>query len=138
MTREEAKQQLESFFRLLGSEASMFNEQKFVQARVGESFVGFEFDEADNILSCQALIYRFRREPRDEILDAIFAEESEANNGGGRIVFDSDTLSLYLQRDFDEKIDDASFYERVNLLGRASIVWNGEIVGNAAAKVSAS
>jgi hypothetical protein len=138
MTREEAKQQLESFFRRLGSEASLFNEQKFVQARVGESFVGFEFDEADNVLSCQALIYRFRRAPRDEVLDAIFAEESETNSGGGRIVFDSDTFSLYLQRDFDEKIDDASFYERVNRLAQASIVWNGEIVGNAAAKVSAS
>ncbi|MDQ3800210.1 MAG: hypothetical protein M3384_12215, partial [Acidobacteriota bacterium] len=121
MTREEAKRQLESFFRRLGSEASLFNEQKFVQARVGESFVGFEFDEADDALSCQALIYRFRREPRDEVLDAIFAEESEANSGGGRIVFDSQTFSLYLQRDFTEKTDDASFYEQVSRLARASI-----------------
>ncbi|HEX8247073.1 MAG TPA: hypothetical protein VF599_02725 [Pyrinomonadaceae bacterium] len=138
MTREEAKQQLENFFRKLGSEASIFNEQKFVQARIGESFVGFEFDETDDILSCQALIYRFRRAPADEILDALFAEESEANSGGGRIVFDSETFSLYLQRDFAEKIDDASFYEQVNALAWASMVWNGEIVEHAAAKVSAS
>ncbi|HEY0050733.1 MAG TPA: type III secretion system chaperone [Pyrinomonadaceae bacterium] len=138
MTREEAKQQLETFFRRLGSEASIFNEQKFVQARIGESFVGFEFDETDDLLSCQALIYRFRREPTDEILDALFAEESDANSGGGRIVFDSETFSLYLQRDFEEKIDDASFYEQVNALAWASMVWNGEIVEHAAAKVSAS
>ncbi|HLM02423.1 MAG TPA: type III secretion system chaperone [Pyrinomonadaceae bacterium] len=138
MNREEAKQQLENFFRRLGSEASLFNEQKFVQARVGESFVGFEFDEADDVLSCQALIYRFRREPRDEVLDALFAEETPVNNGGGRIVFDSKTFALYLQRDFAEKIDDASFYEQVNQLARASLIWNGEIVEHAAAKVSAS
>jgi len=131
MNREEAKQQLENFFRRLGSEASLFNEQKFVQARVGESFVGFEFDEADDVLSCQALIYRFRR-------DALFAEETPVNNGGGRIVFDSKTFALYLQRDFAEKIDDASFYEQVNQLARASLIWNGEIVEHAAAKVSAS
>jgi hypothetical protein len=138
MNREEAKQQLEVFFRKLGTEASLFNEQKFVQARIGESFVGFEFDDADNVLSCQALIYRFRREPRDEVLDALFAEESEANSGGGRIVFDSGTFSLYLQRDFEEKIDDALFSEQVNALARASMLWNGEIVEHAAAKVSAS
>jgi hypothetical protein len=138
MTKEEAKQQLEVFFRKLGTEASLFNEQKFVQARIGESFVGFEFDETDGTLSCQALIYRFRREPRDEVLDALFAEESEANNGGGRIVFDSGNFSLYLQRDFEEKTDDALFYEQVNALAWASMVWNGEIVEHAAAKVSAN
>lgn len=137
MNREEAKQQLEIFFRRLGNEASLFNEQKFVQARIGESFVGFEFDEADGVLSCQSLIYRFRREPSDEILDALFAEESPANNGGGRIVFDSGTFSLYLQRDFAEKIDDASFYQHINSLAWASMIWNSEIVGHAAAKVSA-
>jgi hypothetical protein len=138
MTREEAKQQLENFFRRLGNEAPVLDEKNYVQARIGEALVGFEFDEADDVLSCEALIYRFRREPADQILDALFAEESEANNGGGRIVFDSETFSLYLQRDFAEKIDDASFYEQVNALARASMVWNGEIVGHAAAKVSAN
>jgi hypothetical protein len=138
MTREEARQQLEVYFRRLGNESSIFNERKFVQARIGEAFVGFEFDETDDVLSCQALIYRFRREPRDEILDALFAEESEANNGGGRIVFDSQSFSLYLQRDFAEKIDDALFYEQVNAVALASMFWNGEIVEHAAARVTAS
>jgi|SRR5215213_6169481 len=138
MTREEAKQQLETFFQKLGNEATVLDEKNFVQARIGEASVGFEFDETDGVLSCAALIYRFRREPADVILDALFAEESEANNGGGRIVFDSETLSLYLQRDFAEKIDGASFYEQVNALALASMVWNGEIVEHAAAKVSAS
>ena len=109
-----------------------------MQARVGEAVVGFEYDESDGSLSCQALIYRFRREPRDEILDALFAEESDANNGGGRIVFDSDDFSLYLQRDFTEKIDDDLFYRQVNALAWASMVWNSEIVEHAAAQVSSA
>ncbi|HEX8734229.1 MAG TPA: hypothetical protein VF721_02830 [Pyrinomonadaceae bacterium] len=138
MTREEAKQQLEAFFQKLGNDAPVLDETNYVRARIGEAFVGFEFDEADDVLSCAALIYRFRREPGDEILDALFAEESDANNGGGRIVFDSETLSLYLQRDFAEKTGDASFYAQVNALAQASMVWNGEIVEHAAAKVSAS
>jgi hypothetical protein len=138
MTREEAKQQLEAFFRKLGNDAPVLDEKNYVQARIGEALIGFEFDEADGVLSCEALIYRFRREPADAILDALFAEESEANSGGGRIVFDSETFSLYLQRDFAEKNGDASFYNEVSALAQASMVWNGEIVEHAAAKVSAS
>jgi hypothetical protein len=138
MTKEEAKQQLEAFFRTLGIEAAVPDEKNHVQARVGESVLGFEYDEADGSLSCQALIYRFRREPRDEILDALFAAESETNNGGGRIVFDSEAFSLYLQRDFTEKTDERLFYEQVNRLARASLEWNGEIVGQAAAQVSSA
>jgi|GEM_PF-2819409 len=138
MIKEEAKQQLEAFFRTLGIEAAVLDEKNYVQARVGESILGFEYDRADGVLSCQALIYRFRRAPRDEILDALFAEENEANSGGGRIVFDSETFSLYLQRDFTEKTDERLFSEQVNRLARASMVWNGEIVGQAAAQVSSA
>ena len=57
MTREEAKQQIEAFFR-----------------RIGEALIGFEYDETEEILSAQALIYRFRGEPQDNVLDAVFAE----------------------------------------------------------------
>lgn len=138
MIKEEAKQQLEAFFRTLGSDASILDEKNYVQARVGESVLGFEYDEADGILSCQALIYRFRREPRDEVLDALFAAESEANSGGGRIVFDSETFSLYLQRDFTEKIEDEKFSAQVNALARASLQWSGEIIEQAAAQVSSA
>jgi len=137
MIKEEAKQQLEAFFRKLGTEAPLFNRQKFVQARIGESIVGFEFDESDGVLSCQALIYRFRREPRDEILDALFAREETVNNGGGRVVFDSQDFSLYLQRDFAEKIEDEKFYEQINRLASASLQWSGEILEQAAVQVSA-
>jgi hypothetical protein len=138
MTKEEAKQQLEAFFRTLGIEAAILDEKNYVQVRAGESVLGFEYDEADGSLSSQALIYRFRREPRDEILDALFAAESEANNGGGRIVFDSETFALYLQRDFTEKIEDEKFSGQVNALARASLQWSGEIVEQAAAQVSSA
>lgn len=134
MTKEEAKQMLKAFFSRLGEKASFFDGKDFAKARIGEAVVGFEYDDADGVLSGEALIYRFRREPRDEILDAAFAEENE--NGGGRVVYDSESLSLYLQRDFTETIEDAEFFERIHELAIASLRWNGEILSRIAEKVS--
>ena len=135
MDKAEAKQQIEAFFRRLGERrASFFDDKSHVEARIGESVIGFEFDENEKILSAQALIYRFRSEPEDEVLDAIFAEENDLNSGGGRVVFNSENFAFYLQRDFQEKIGDNVFYEGINKLAQASLRWNSEILANAAEK----
>ena len=137
MTKAEAKQQVEAFFRRLGEKlASIFDRQNHVEARIGETLVGFEYDENEEMLSAQSLIYRFRKEPADKILDAVFAEESEANNGGGRVVFNSEANTFYLQRDFPEKIADHEFYENINRLAQASLRWSAEILADAAEKAN--
>lgn len=136
MTKDEAKQTLEAFFSKLGEKASFFDESEFAKARIGEAIVGFEYDETDGFLSCQALIYRFRREPRDELLDAAFAEDSAQENGGGRIVYDSETFSLYLQRDYSEAVAGDEFFEQIHELALASLRWNSEILTRAAEKIS--
>ncbi len=126
---------IEAFFSRLGEKASFFDGKDFAKARIGEAVIGFEYDDADGVLSSEALIYRFRREPRDEILDAAFAE-GETENGGGRIVYDSETFALYLQRDFTEKLDDAEFFEQIHELALASLRWNSEVLTRIAEKVS--
>ncbi len=135
MTKTEAKQQLEAFFRKLGKQVSFFEEANSVKTQIGEAFLGFEFAADANLLSCQALIYRFRRAPRDKVLQAIYAEETETNNGGGRVVFDAEELTLYLRRDYTEITDDEQFYNQINRLAAASMKWNGEILERAAKKV---
>lgn len=136
MTKEDAKQQVEAFFLKLGQKASIFDEKTHVEARIGETVVGFEYDEAEEILSAQALIYRFRNTPKDNVLDAIFGEETDANNGGGRVVFDSENFTFYLQRDFAEKQADESFYQAVHELAQAGLRWSGEILMQAAEKAN--
>ena len=54
MTNGEAKQQIEAFFRKLGEKASFFDEKTYVEARIGETIVGFEYDAAEEGLSAQA------------------------------------------------------------------------------------
>lgn len=137
MTREEAKSQIEDFFRRDGTPTdSIFEQKSFVAVRIGEAFVGFEYDESEKILSAQALIYRFRHAPEDIVLDAVFAEENDSNSGGGRVVFNSENLAFYLERDFQEKIGENVFYEGINRLARASLRWHREILTNAAEKVN--
>ena len=135
MTKEEAKQQLEAFFRKLGIKASFFDDKNFAKANIGEAVLGFEFLEEKQILQTKALIFRFRRPPEPKILSAIYAEANEQNSGGGEIYLDEEDLSLYLEKDFDEKLDDDIFYEQVNNLAQASLLWSGSILQQVAEKV---
>ena len=136
MNQSETTLQVENFFRRLGEKASSFNEKNFIEARIGEALIGFEYDEAEELLSAQALIYRFRNEPQDNVLDAVFNEESDANNGGGRVVFNSENFAFYLQKDFVERLDDADFYNEINELAQASLLWSSEILMQAAGKAN--
>jgi hypothetical protein len=136
MTKDEAKQQDEAFFRRIGEKASFFDEKNFVQIRIGETLVGFEYDETEELLSVQALIYRFRSEPLDKVLDAVFAEESETNSGGGRLVFNSENFAFYLQKDFEEKIADHLFFDQINRIAESSLIWNSDILTQAAEKAN--
>ena len=136
MNQSEASSQVENFFRRLGEKADNFSEKNFIQAGIGEALIGFEYDEAEELLSVQALIYRFRNEPQDKVLDAVFNEESEDNNGGGRIVFNSENLAFYLQKDFVERCDDNDFYSEISELAQASLLWSSEILTQAAGKAN--
>ncbi len=136
MTKTEASRQIEYFFQRLGEKITLFDNKNFVEARIGETLIGFEFNEVEELMSVQALIYRFRSEPQDKVLDSIFNEESYTNNGGGRIVFNSENFAFYLQKDFVEPLDNNDFYNEINELAQASLLWNSEILMRAAAKAN--
>ena len=135
MTREEAKQQLEAFFRKLGITASFFEDKNFAKATIGEALVGFEFVEADGVLNAQALIYRFRNNPNPLLIEALFAEANSSDTGGGKISFSPDDLSLYLEKTFSRKLPDAEFYEQVNQIARASLIWSSRTLPQIAESV---
>lgn len=135
MTREEAKQQLEAFFRKLGLSTSVLNETNFVKATVGEAVIGFEFSETDNILIAKALIYRFRNNPNPLLIEALITEQKNSDTGGGFVNFETDDLSLSLEKTFVEKLADEDFYEQVNQLAQASLVWSNQILPQIAESV---
>lgn len=135
MTKKEAKQQLEHFFRKIGINISAFEEHNFVKADIGEAVLGFVFLEAEGILKAEAFVYRFRRAPESKILKAIYAAANETNAGGGRISFDERELSLFLEMNFDEKSDDDFFYRQTGNLTRASLLWSSRILPDVAENI---
>lgn len=135
MTREEAQQQLEAFFRKLGIKASFFDDKNFVKASIGEAVIGFELLETEGILNAQALIYRFRNNPNPVLIEALIAEQQNSDTGGGNVRFNDDDLSLFLKKTFTEKLPDEEFYEQVNRLAQASLLWSSHILPQIAESV---
>lgn len=135
MTREEAKQQLEAFFRKLGITASFFEDKNFAKATVGEALIGFEFVETDGILNAQALIYRFRNSPNPTLIEALITEQKNSPTGGGNVHFETEDLSLFLEKSFTNKLSDEEFYQQISELAQASLVWSSQILPQIAVKV---
>jgi hypothetical protein len=135
MTREEAKQQMEAFFRKIGITASFFEDKTHAKATIGEALIGFEFVEAEGVLNAQALIYRFRNSPNQKVVEAILAEQQNSDTGGGNVNFDSEDFSLFLEKSFSEKLADEEFYKQINDLARASLIWSSQILPQIAEKV---
>ncbi|CAN5695559.1 hypothetical protein BH20ACI4_BH20ACI4_11450 [soil metagenome] len=135
MTRAEAKQQLEAFFRKIGITASFFEDKNFAKATIGEALIGFEFAETEGVLNAQALIYRFRNAPNQKVVEAIFAEQQNTETGGGKINFDSEDFSLFLEKSFTGKNADEEFYKQINLLAQTSLIWSSQILPQIAEQV---
>lgn len=138
MTREEAKQQLEAFFRKLGVTASFFDDGNFAKASIGEAIIGFEYVEADGILIEKALIYRFRNNPNPLLIQALLAEQQNSDTGESDVHFAPDDLSLSLEKVFGKKLEDEEFYRQVEQTAQASLVWSGKILPQIAEQVHSS
>ncbi len=134
MTKDEAKTQVEAFLEKLGSnESNVFEEKNFAKVMIDQAIMGFVFKENET-LSCQSLIYRFRREPKDSVMKAIEEESKTAPTGGGEVAFDDENLTLVLQKEYTEKISDEMFYNDMKSIAEASFVWSLEVLDRVAEK----
>ena len=132
MTGDEAYEQVAAFLRGLGLRPPPALP---AQGLVGEAFLVFEYLEAEQALSVLGLVYRFRAEPRPVVVEALFAEATPANTGGGRLVL-GENGALLLQRDVVETASPGTFAVHVEALARASLVWSRDIFARAAEKAN--
>lgn len=135
MTREEAKHQLEALFRKIGITASFFEDKNFAKATIGEALIGFEFVEAEGTLNAQALIYRFRNTPNPTLIEALITEQKNSATGGGNVRFETEDLSLFLEKSFTEKLSDEEFYSEINQMAQTSLIWSSQILPQIAVRV---
>ena len=131
MTKAQAKKQLEVFFEKLGdTNPSIFEGNNFVKATLGDAIMGFVYED-DDTLKCQSLIYRFRKKPKEAVMNAIEIESQNAPNGAD-IAFDEANFTLVLQKNYTEKISDDDFYKTMQGLAESSFVWSNEILDKVA------
>lgn len=137
MNIDDAKNQLEDFFTRLGEQkSSVFEENNSTKALVGDAIMGFVY-KADETLTCQSLIYRFRRSPQENIMNAIEEESKMAPKGGGEIAFDDKNFTLVLQKDYREKVSGDDFFNDMQNLAQASLIWSNEVLSRVAEKAFA-
>lgn len=128
MTKTQAREQLVDFFEKLGDRnPSIFEEKNFVKANLGDAIMGFVYN-GDETLKCQSLIYRFRKPPKDSVMEAIEFESQNAPNGGGEVAFDEENRTLLLQKDYKQKVAEEDFYSDMQQLAEASLVWSNEVL----------
>ncbi len=128
MTKEEAATQISEFFSKIGSKTTtVFDEINFAKAMIGEAIMGFVYDE-DETLSCQSLIYRFRKTPLESVIKAVDEEAKTAPNGGGEIAFDDENFTLLLQKDYQKKVSNDEFFNDMQELAQASLIWSSVVL----------
>jgi hypothetical protein len=132
MTRIEAKKQIEIFFSFLREKKISLSRENSVHFNLGRVCLFFDYDESGENLSVQALIHRFRQVPNENVLNFVFAEENKKNTGGGRIVFDGKKNAFFIQRNFSKKMIDVDFYQAINNVAQASLIWNRQILSEVA------
>ena len=125
MTKEEAKNQVESFFRKLGEEVEVFGETNFAKAEIGTSSLVFEYTDEET-LACVALIHKFEEQPPTGILKAI--EDAAVDEIDDEIHYDEFTKSLFLERIYEEKLSDDEFYAEMRNLSDSSLVWRKDFI----------
>ncbi|HEV2765128.1 MAG TPA: hypothetical protein VGV38_19250 [Pyrinomonadaceae bacterium] len=133
MTEDEAARTLEAFLAAHGVRAELgIGRNKIGGVMLGAAELFFEYESGE--LRCHALVYRFRREPKREVLEAFAQEEGRpgADTGGGRLEYRPESRALFLSRAYTVIIPEADFARDMKALADASLLWATEVAGRAA------
>ncbi len=134
MTKQQAKEQIENFLTKIGdTNSTVFDNKNFAKAMIGEAIMGFVYN-GNNNLKCQSLIYRFRTSPKESVMNAIEKESKNAPKGGGEIAFDDENFTLVLQKDYEDNVSTEDFYDDMQKLAQASLVWSSEVMQRVAVR----
>lgn len=129
MTREEA----ESMLRALASNVTpRFGDGGVTGLMLGPAALYFEYDDANGVLTCGALVYRFRARPRPGVLEDFLEENPGA--GGGTLVYREETHALLLSRTYFAAAPAAVFAEDMKRLAAASLGWGSELLERVASR----
>lgn len=129
MTREEAEAMLGA---LADADAPRFGEGGVAGVMLGPAALYFEYDAGRGSLTCGALVYRFRSEPRPGLLRDFMKENR--GPGGGALVYREETRALLLSRAYTVEVSGEVFAEDMKRLAAASLGWGAELLERVASR----
>lgn len=128
MTREEASSLVVEFFKAYNTAHPGISEKGFAAGMFGAAELFFSYQERDGNLDCFALIYRFRNEPKVNVLTALERASHEYDTGGGELKYLTDNRSLFLKRVYSHTVSETQFINDTKRLAEASMLWASEVI----------
>lgn len=138
MTRAQAQGLLQRWLKRRGLESAGLNEKGFGGVSIAEVDLYFEHREDAGTLKCMALVYRFRGQPKPQVVESFRQlEKAKAlETGGGKVDFQPESRGIYLSRSYADPVADAQLDEDLQRLGEASITWRDRGVKKVADQLS--
>jgi hypothetical protein len=138
MTRDEAVNLLQAFFKSYGLARPGLNENNLGGAMIGDGQIYFEYRPDCGRLKCSALIYRFKTEPRPRVLQEFRREEAAGtfDRGGGSIEYEAENCGLYLSCSYTDPVSPSDFTIDRRRLSGASCAWGRTALDRVASRAS--
>lgn len=128
MTREEASRLVVAFFKAYNTAHTGLNEKGFAGGMFGAAELFFSHHEQDGNLDCLALVYRFRKEPEDNVLSLLEKASKEYDTGVGELEYSNDNRGLFLKRVYSNTVSETQFVNDMKRLSEASLSWASEVI----------
>ena len=134
MTRDEANKLIASYAESLGGKVDPLNQNNMAALTTGEADLFFTFHQSffpnkPAQLECSARVYRFRAEPKPELLAALKAEPGKGTStGGGDVDYEEQNKGLFLTRMYSEVPAAEQFRQDMSALMQASKQWSTEVL----------
>lgn len=136
LSREDAVSMIKALFAAYKIDSPGLNSNNLGGIETLAQPIYFEYLPGKQALHVFALCYRFRKPPRDGLIEAFHEEERRGTNtGGGSVEFLPENGGLYLGRTYTQRTEPARFIEETNKLGQAATYWAQEVFPAVATKV---
>lgn len=137
MTRDEAASLVQAFFEAQGASSPDLTGKDAGGAMFGSAELFFQYQPEQKILKCLALIYRFRVEPKERVMDALKREEltKAAHAEDAELEYQPENRGLYLTREYQERVASEQFNEEIRRLAETSLAWADKVLDRLASQI---
>lgn len=133
MTREGANALIRGYAEAKGGSAEGLNAEGLEALTTGSVDLAFQLEGSS--LKASALIYRFRKDPKPGLIEAMEDEAHRTPTGGGAVDYEPESKAVFLSRTYTAIPSEAQFTADLDALAAAAKQWSTETVQAVAERV---